>query len=122
MMLFQMESPRILFTLLGIVLQLLCVLSDITELTQCVVCFISLATQVPDPGPEVRGQLLKEALCGVWGEGKDSCCFMLSSNTRSKDFQHTALGRELPGPILPKEGPRISRAPLGIESQVDFLA
>lgn len=38
------------------VLQSFCALSDITELTQCMVCFISYAAQFPDPGPEDHGE------------------------------------------------------------------
>lgn len=63
-MLFQVESPRIF--LLEMVLQLLC---DITELTQHVVCFILLATELPDPRPEDLGELAplekRSVVCGV---------------------------------------------------------
>lgn len=46
---------------------------------------------------------------------------MLSSHTGSVDFHHTALGRDLPGPICQKEGNRISCPPLGIECHLGPL-
>ena len=105
MMLFPRESPRMFFTLLGMVLCLWRVLTGITELIQGMVCFISLATRFPDPRPEGHGELTPLGeLFALCGQGEDSCFLRLSSHTVSVDFHPTAFLRDLPGPPCQKKG------------------
>lgn len=70
--------PKNTLCLLGIVRQWLRMLDGITELTQCMVCFIFLATQFPDPRPEDRSELTPyeklPVACGVKVRTADSLC------------------------------------------------
>ena len=49
--------PKNTLCFLGIVRQWLRVRDGVTESTQCMVCFIFLATQFTDPRPEDRSEL-----------------------------------------------------------------
>ena len=71
--------PKNTLCFLGIVRQWLRMLDGITELTQCMVCFIFLARP-------------------------RECVDSHQLDTGHGDSHHTALGRDLPGPICQKKG------------------
>lgn len=122
-MFFQRQFPKMFLTLLGTVLQLLCVLSDITELTQWMVCFILLATQFPDRGLRTMVNWLpwgSSPWCARSGWGQPFLDAKLTH--RECGFPTHRFEERSSRAPMPKEGNRISCPPLGIESQLGCLA
>lgn len=98
--------PKNILSFLGIVLQLLCVLSDISELTQCVVCFILLATLFLDPRPEDHSELtpleMLSVVCGVRVRTAISLCWARTQGVWISIPQ--LWGENFQGPYAKKKG------------------
>ena len=110
-------------TSLGTVLQLLSVLSDITDLTRWMVCFILLATQFPDHGLRTMVNWLpwgSSLWCAGSGWGEPFLDAKLTH--RECGFPTHSFEERSSRAPMPKEGNRISCSPLGTESHLGSLA